>query len=292
MNALSVTLLLITADPDAGLAKKMLPIYVKEAEAYSIAVESAPKKLLELKKEPVFEWANPDRSAQQGVVFVWLRDGRPAALGCVFSHPHYKLPGRQIMHELHALDSEKLLVKRDQYNQWKPEVGLKRAELADAPAPVDTAPARLLQMKKLAGEFSGHSIDRDKKKWELRLLPTPLYRYPGAKTGVVDGGLFALVSPAGTDPEVLLLLEAKETDGKLKWEYAVARFSDWELHVQRRDKEVFSSVPSETNVLYHDPQHLYRLYPEKVVTTDGKLLAHIRLTPKNPDGEIIPAEDK
>ena len=292
MNILGLTLLLIAAEPDVGLAKKMLPIYVREAEAYSLAIESAPKKALELKKEPVFEWVNPDRSNQQGAVFLWLREGRPAALACIFSHPHEKLPGRQVMHELHALDTEKLLVKRDEYNQWKPEAGLVRKELPDAGVPAETAAARLLQMRRLAQEFTGFSVDRDAKRWELRLLPTPLYRYPAAKTGVVDGALFALVSTAGTDPEVLLLLEAKAIDGKMRWEFALGRFSDWELRVQRKDKEVFSSVLNETNSFFHDPQHLYRLYPEKVITPEGKLLARIQSTPKEPWGKVIPVEDK
>src|SRR5438552_779825 len=70
MSFLSVLLLLPAAGPDDGLAKKMLPIYVKEVESYSLAVESAPRQRLELKKEPVFEWANPDRDAQQGAVFL------------------------------------------------------------------------------------------------------------------------------------------------------------------------------------------------------------------------------
>src|SRR5439155_24079301 len=99
MSILSVLLVLNAADPEDGLAKKMLPIYVKEVETYSLAVESAPKKQLELKKEPVFEWLNPARSDQQGAVLLWLRDARPAALACIFSHPHEKLPGRQVMHE-------------------------------------------------------------------------------------------------------------------------------------------------------------------------------------------------
>src|SRR5215470_1784323 len=217
MSMLSLLLVLAAADPDNGLSKKMLPLYVKEVETYSLAVESAPEQRLELKKEPVFEWLNPDRNAQQGTLFLWLREGRPAALACIFSHPHQKLPGRQIMHELHALDTEKLLVKREEYNQWKPEAGLARKVLPDAAPPAATAGARLLQMRRLAQEFTGHSVDRDQKRWELRLLPTPLYRYPltlpsppsggegrvrGAKAGVVDGALFALMSSAGTDPEV------------------------------------------------------------------------------------------
>jgi hypothetical protein len=52
---LSLTLVLASADPDDSLAKKMLPIYAKEASEYSIAIESAPKKELELKNDPILE---------------------------------------------------------------------------------------------------------------------------------------------------------------------------------------------------------------------------------------------
>jgi hypothetical protein len=292
MALLSLILVLAADDTAEGIARKMLPIYLREAQGYSLAVESAPERKLELKKEPVFEWHNPVRSTQQGSVFLWLHDGRPAALVCIFSHPDDKLPGRRMMHELHALDPEKLVVKRDEYNQWKPQAGLERNELPDAPAPATTPGGRLLQMRRLAQEFGGYEVDRDGKRWELRLLPTPMYRYPSAKSGVVDGALFALMSSAGTDPEVLLLLEAKEDDGKARWQYACGRFSDWELHVQRKDKEVWSSVPSEKNPFSHDPLHLYRTYPDKVVTPEGKVLAHIRQTPKKPEGEVVPADEK
>jgi hypothetical protein len=291
MNALSLLLVLAVDKPDDSLAKKMLPIYVKEVEAYSLAVESAPRQQLELKKEPVFEWLNAARGDTQGVVFLWLRDGRPAALGNIFSHPHGQFAGRQIRHELHALDPEKLLVSRpNALNEWKPQAGLARKELPDAAPPAEATAARLLQMRRLAQEFTGHSVDRDDKHWELRLLPTPLFRYPPAKAGVVDGALFALMSSAGTDPEVLLLIEAKQEDGKVRWQYACGRFSDWELHVQRKDKEVFSSVPSEKNTGYHDPLHTYRTYPTDVVTLEGKILARTRLTARGE--EVIPVDKK
>jgi hypothetical protein len=293
MGALGLALLLVAADPADGLAKKMLPVYAGEAETYSIAVAADPKKPLELKKEPVLEWLNPAREGvQQGAVFLWLRDGRPAALGCFFSSPRPKMEGREVVHELHALDPEKLVVSRPKgaLHEWKPEAGLARKELTGAPAPADAPAARLLQMKKLAAEFAGHSIDRDKKRWELRLLPTPLYRYPAAKTGVIDGALFALVSSAGTDPEVLLLVEAREADNKLKWEYACGRFSDWELHVERKDKEVYASVPGDTNPFAHDPLHLYRIYPEKMVSPEGKVIARLRESPTG--AVVVPVEDK
>ena len=294
MGILGLLLVLAAADADDSLAKKMLPLYVKEAAAYSIAVESDPRKELELKKEPVFEWSNPVRGGlQQGVVFLWLRDSRPAALGCIFSQPDPKLPGRRIIHEFHALDTEKLLVSRPgALNTWKPQAGLERREIPDAGVPAETAGPRLVQMRRLAQEFTGYLIEKGGKRCDLRLLPAPLYRYPSAKAGVIDGALFTLVSTDGTDPEVLLLIEAREKDGKTRWEYACGRFSDRDLYVQRKDKEVWSSVRGETNNLWHDPQHLYRLYGDKVVTPEGKLLARIRVTDRLQWGEVIPVDDK
>jgi hypothetical protein len=295
MGFLGLIWLLAADEPVESLAKKMLPIYVKEASEYSLAVESAPKKELELKKEPLLEWSNPVRGGQgQGVVFLWLREGRPSALGCIYSQPAPRLKGRRIIHEFLALDRAKLLVSRPNGNTpWAPQAGLERKELPDAGAPAVTAGARLVQMRRLAQEFSGYETDSEGKRWALRLLPAPLYRYPAAKTGVIDGALFALVSTEGTDPEVLLILEARAEDGKTRWEYACGRFAGRSLYVQRKDKEVWSSILNgRTNTWSHDPLHLYRTYHDKIVTLEGKVLANIRQTPRMPAGGVIPADKK
>jgi hypothetical protein len=309
MHSLIFTAVLVLhADkPEDSLAKQMLPVYVKEISEYVMAVTSAPRKALQRTKDPIFEWSNPVREGlQQGVVYLWLReDGRPAVLGCIFSEPEGRLKGRKVIHELHALDTEKLLVTRpNALNEWKPQAGLERKDLPDSPAPAATAGARLVQMRRLAQEFAGHETDSEGKRWDLRLLPAPLYRYPphpplspqgrgkGEGTGVVDGALFTLVSNAGTDPEVLLLIEAKETDGKLRWQFACGRFSDRSLYVQRKEKEIWTCIRSETNTFLHDPLHLYRTYADKVVSLDGKLLARVRATEKVWWGEFLPVNEK
>ena len=69
-------------------------------------------------------------------------------------------------------------------------------------------------------------------------------------------------------------------------------FVYWELRVHRKNQEVFASIPGEANPFWHGPLHLYRIFPEKVVTPEGKLLARIRQTPKTWWGEVIPVEDK
>src|SRR5262249_42219248 len=58
---LSLLLMLAADEIVEDLARKMLPVYVKEVSDYSLAVASAPQKALELKKEPIFEWSNPVR---------------------------------------------------------------------------------------------------------------------------------------------------------------------------------------------------------------------------------------
>lgn len=294
MAFLSLILLLAADDRNESLAKKMLPIYRKEIAEYSLAVESDPKKELELKRQPIFEWTNPIRSTlQQGVIFLWLRDGRPSAVGCIFSQQDPQLPGRRIMHEFHALDREKLLVSRPHaLNEWKPQTGLPRKELPDAGESAATAGARLVQMRRLAQEFTGYETDGEGKRFDLRLLPAPLFRYAAANRDVVDGALFTLLSTEGTDPEVWLLLEARNDGGKNRWEYACCRFSNRELYVERKGKEIWSSIRSKTDTVLHDSLHLYRLYGDKVVTLEGKLLARVKESPKVWWGEAIPVGDK
>ena len=174
----SLFLVLAADDKAESLAKRMLPIYQKEIAEYSLTVETAPKKELERTKDPVFEWSNPVRQGlQQGAVFLWLREGRPAALGCIFSQPEGQTPGRRVMHEFHALDRDKLLVSREKaVNEWRPQAGLARKELPDAGNPAAARGARLVQMRRLAQEFTGHETDSAGRRYDLRLLPAPIFK--------------------------------------------------------------------------------------------------------------------
>ena len=102
-------------------------------------------------------------------------------------------------------------------------------------------------MKALATQFSATLIkwredgsDRE----ELRLLPQPIYRYESEDPKLLDGGVFAFVQ--GTDPEVLLLLEAARKAGDAVWMYGFVRRSSGVLEARHRDKPVWSS-PSAAN---------------------------------------------
>ena len=61
-----------------------------------------PKTALTLVKEPLLKWSQPVRGGQDGAVYVWLHEGRPAVVGTFFVWPDRD--GRfGVSHELHAL---------------------------------------------------------------------------------------------------------------------------------------------------------------------------------------------
>jgi hypothetical protein len=62
--------------------------------------------------------------------------------------------------------------------------------------------------------------------------------------------------------------------------------------VQRNDKEVWSMVRSDTNTFNNDPLHTYRVYADKVVSLEGKLLARVQATPEIFWGKVIPVDEK
>jgi len=98
--------------------------------------------------------------------------------------------------------------------------GVEFKDVPKAPKPAKTPAERLRQMKAIAEGFkatmTGWAADNSDQE-ALRLLPRPLHRYDLANAKdpdpkLVDGALFAYVQ--GTDPEVVLILEAIGTAEK------------------------------------------------------------------------------
>jgi hypothetical protein len=124
-------------------------------------------------------------------------------------------------------------------------------------------------LRSLSREFTGRSLSDAGQAWELRLLPQPLYRYESTDPDVLDGALFTLVSSAGTDPEIILLLEARKTPTGPQWVYGAARFSDMNLWLKHKNQEVWSSIRSDENTFYHDAKHRFRFYQDRIIPELG-----------------------
>jgi hypothetical protein len=265
------------ATQQAARAKRerLLEIYATEAAGYTIYRDASRKDKVELQPKPVYVWTNPVRGGEQdGAVYVWTCRGRAEVLGSFFSYP--ATGPRHLSHEFHSLSLSVLDVQRlgTHASTWAPEApGIEIASIPGAPAPGRSAPERLAQMRTLTHDFSASTKDHEERRWELRLLPQPLYRYESTDPDVVDGALFAFVTSAGTDPEALLLIEARKpsaSDSPI-WHYGLARFTDLQLSVRHKGKEVFTAPLIPENSPDPDLKDRYRGFHDRdIPPVEGK----------------------
>jgi hypothetical protein len=279
ISALVIALGLLAADPPAASAKtidKLQAINLEDARQWQMVLGDSGETKAALVEKPIYVWTNPTRSdGQHGAVFVWTHLGRPVAVGSIFSHP--ERGKRMICHEAHSLAEGQLTPERASAKEtWSPKAPVPMLPLPGAPMPESSAARRLIQMRSLARNFTAHSIDFQKERWELRLLAQPLYRYDKPEGDVVDGTLFAFVTSAGTDPEVIVVLEARKAASGLAWYYRAIRFSDSDLFVQLSGKEVWTSIRDDKNQLHFNPDHTYRLIRDRHIDELPELAGEVQ----------------
>ncbi|MBI3861945.1 MAG: hypothetical protein HY290_08610 [Planctomycetia bacterium] len=197
-----------------------------------------------LKPLPVLRWRNAARGQEgEAMMVFWSWHGRPIAMASI-----YPWVG-QLHHEFGSLSRSAKLVARDRDAiVWSPNApGMEFKDMPDSPPPAETAAARLRQMRSIAERFTatmtgwkGDNSDRE----ELRMLPRPLYRYDlkdsqSVHTDLVDGAAYAYAM--GTDPEVVLLLEAVTSGEETRWQYAFARATSGGLEVRLEGKAVWAA---------------------------------------------------
>lgn len=225
----------------------------------------------EIKLIPLLNWTNPARDQVQiGYMGMWTFQGKPVAVGTVFCFPSPSHePGFMFVHEFHALTLHSMSAKHQGANFWTPKEPAYKPETfpsADVPSP-QSPTQRLRQMRGLAERFSGHSVDKEKQKYQLRLLPKPLYRY---ESKVGDGAIFAMVSDNGTDPEVLLIIEADRLGPEGQWRYGVARYSDHNLFVSLDGAQVWTFEKGGVwPAVDCGPGNKYRLREYRTIPTPG-----------------------
>lgn len=198
-------------------------------------------------EKPLLKWSLPEVGRVYGDVYVWSHRGRPRAIASLYEwfHPH---TGRTV--EWVSVSNRPLLAELDGRELWRTgPAGVEWQPIPSSPPPHRSATGRLLQMRSIARRFSArlHDDRTDEKGVEkpLRLLTAPLHRYASPEEKVLDGGVFTFV--LGSDPEVLLLVEARESegDGAAQWQALVARMNSSPVTVWRDDAELerFDAVP-------------------------------------------------
>jgi hypothetical protein len=153
--------------------------------------------------------------------------------------------GDRTMHELCSLAEVPLKTTWGEgAAAWRPaRAGVVFRKVPGAPAPAETGRARLTQMRTIAGGFTAATsappdYGGGRSHGELRLLPQPLFRHEGESPAALDGALFTFAF--GTDPEVLLLLEARTTPDGPAWHFAAAPFTDFEIELKYKGEIVWT----------------------------------------------------
>jgi hypothetical protein len=234
------------ADDPPPAVKEVLE---QSVDWYDVLPEAEAK--VGLRPQIVLSWRNAVRNTTGAALLaIWTDQGRPEAMASIFQN------GDDICHEFGSLSRSKKIVVRDKTRVvWSPgKAEVEFRDFPDAPAPAEDRAARLRQMKSLAGRFTARLAPLNVEPEVLRLLPRPLYRYEpkdskGTSPILRDGAMFAFVM--GTDPEVVLLLEAVEREGKAVWQYAVARATAYAVEASLGDEVIWSvqSGPNPTNLM-------------------------------------------
>jgi hypothetical protein len=245
-----------TDDPEAAARLEFMK---KSAAVYTIALDDKKKTELKLVPDPALRWNNPVSNVPDGVLFLWLgQDGRPELAAQVFIAAGTK---DLWLHEFQSLALSPLKITRGgKESRWRPgKPGVEFHPVPDGPAVATTPVQRLAQMKAIAEGFSASDDFEGKSRWELRLLPKPLARYGKPKTEVTDGALFVFAH--GTDPEVFLMVEAREVNGELKWHYALAGMTAYALKASHKGKEVWARPEQKAPFPPEKPYFILRYEP-------------------------------
>lgn len=215
-------------------------IELAKAEAESLQLSSGDKQL-ELQPTPLLRWSNPLSGQIYGDVYVWTLDGRPEAIASIYK---WFSPYTHLATELQSLSESPLTMTRDGRVAWSPGKGMTMEVLPGVPPANERQFQRTRQMRSIAEEFKAKAEDRSDttKSWLLRALPKPILRYQSPSRGIVDGAMFAFCQGNTNNPEVLLLLEAQEHDGNLRWHYGLGRQNSLRFTVHRKD-ELIWDVP-------------------------------------------------
>ncbi|HET6424716.1 MAG TPA: hypothetical protein VFG20_13590 [Planctomycetaceae bacterium] len=242
-----------TTDPQAEKRQLRMATLFEDT---SLRYAQDPARDLVRSPKAVVKYTNPLNSFQlYASMFLWFDGEVPVAV----SSPSFRDTGN-IYWEWTSLTSQPLVLKRQDRVVWQPEkAGHNPQRLPDADSPADSAAARLTQMRAIARRFMVTEVRRETTQ-ETRLLTQPLYRWKDPSHDVIDAAMFAFVE--ATDPELLLLIEARLESGKTDrvWFYTLARMTSSPCTVKLDEQTVWS-----TEAYWKNPRASQDPYIEAVI---------------------------
>ena len=192
-------------------------------------------------KEPLLRFLDNERTVYDGTLWAYGEPGRPAALLCVYG----RLDGTGVAawaSDVVSVSAKPLRaesVDKIDGQNWTPSAATAVPQpFPGAPAPEADVEERLAQAIKLAHRLSAREAwPPGASPMELALTPKPLLRYSDQE--VTDGFVFSFMHE--TNPEIVVLLEARTRGDKLVWYYQLARMGAAPLWVDLDGREIWNS---------------------------------------------------
>ncbi len=174
---------------------------------------------------------------------MWTLQGRPVATIGLWTYADIK-----DSYEYQSLHEGGLNVRCDSVRSWNPRTpGISFKPIPNCVPPGRNNSVRLIQMRKIARDRFSSVLTKDT---ELRLLPQPIYRYDELPPDVLDGAVFSFA--LGTDPECLLILEARVVDEEPQWYYAFGSQTSYRVEGSLDGKPVWSNRDRGDSFRMHD----------------------------------------
>jgi hypothetical protein len=204
-----------------------------------LAVPGRKDSQAKLVAEPVLRYSdNTRKQYDESSLWIFGAQGRPSAIVAIEFYVDGPKKEPAWLYEIASLSVEKIAAERGDTLQWTAKgPGLPLAPIEGAPPPADKPIRRLAQMKGLRQRFAAHEHSIIEGRIELRPLTSPLYRYEDAASNIIDGAIFSFAN--GTNPEVLLVLEAHQTKDSSEWRYGLVQMAGAELIVHLDGKQVW-----------------------------------------------------
>jgi hypothetical protein len=121
---------------------------------------------------------------------------------------------------------------------WKPaKGGVSFQPVPQVQRPLEKPEGRIRQMREIVGSFSAEHFYRSRTWNKLRVLIKPFARYEQPGSDIEDGALFGFAH--GTDPEVLLIVEARRGESGVEWQYAIAPMTGYTVIAFWKGKEIW-----------------------------------------------------
>lgn len=238
---LSVSVVVSEEKADEAYRAAQLSRMKSIAEKFEVAAALGAKPVVaKLMSNPLLRYNDSTRRNHESTLWLWTERELPSALMAVEFYPNSPR-GPRWLFEIVSLSNAKIGVARG--GDWKWQA--KQPGVIRKPVPGDLTPSekpalRLAQARQIRQRFAAHEKEGTDGRLELRPLSTPLYRYADEATGVIDGAVFAFAN--GTNPEVLLLLEAQR-DAATKqaiWTYGFAQMTGAAVYASLDEREVWS----------------------------------------------------